>query len=116
MKAAVKFIGASGQISLGKEYAGRRILVEEPEPGVWLVRTATVVPDNERWLHTPEAKKALGESLAWAAATPARASDLSEFKKALSDGAKKSADEERSESARRARPKQSRVSKKLVLA
>lgn len=116
MKAAVKFIGASGQISLGKEYAGRRILVEEPEPGVWLVRTATVVPDNERWLHTPEAKKALGESLAWAAATPARVSDLSEFKKILNDGAKKSVGKERSESARRARPKQSRVSKKLVLA
>ena len=116
MKATVKFIGASGQISLGKEYAGRRILVEEPEPGVWLVRTATVVPDNERWLHTPEAKKALGESLAWAVATPARASDLSEFKKTLNNGEKPPASEELSKSTRRARFKQPRVSKKLVLA
>ena len=46
---SVKVIGANGQISLGKQYAGRQVLVEEQEPGVWLVRTATVIPDNERW-------------------------------------------------------------------
>lgn len=46
----VKVIGTNGQISLGKQYAGRQVLVEEPEPGVWLIRTATVIPDNERWL------------------------------------------------------------------
>ena len=105
MNAAVKFIGASGQISLGKEYAGRRVLVEAPEPGVWLVRTASVVPDNERWLHTPEAKKAIGESLAWAAANPARASDLSALRKTLNNGAKKSAGKTEPESARRTRSK-----------
>ncbi len=38
---AVKVIGASGQISLGKEYAGKQVLIEEKEPGVWLVRTAS---------------------------------------------------------------------------
>ena len=43
---SVKVIGANGQISLGKQYAGRQVLVEEQEPGVWLVRTATVIPDN----------------------------------------------------------------------
>ena len=50
----VKLIGANGQISIGKQYAGRQVLVEEQEPGVWLVRTVTVIPDNERWLHTPQ--------------------------------------------------------------
>ena len=30
----VKSIGTSGQISLGKEHAGRKVLVENPEPGV----------------------------------------------------------------------------------
>ncbi len=33
------------------------MLVEEPEPGVWTVRTATVIPDNERWLHAPAVKE-----------------------------------------------------------
>jgi hypothetical protein len=51
----VKVVGANGQISLGKRYAGRQVLVEEREPGVWIVRTATVIPDNERWLHEPKA-------------------------------------------------------------
>jgi len=31
-KASVKVVGASGQISLGKEYAGRQVLVEERSP------------------------------------------------------------------------------------
>ena len=46
--ATVKVVGSNGQISLGKQFAGRQVLVEEREPGVWLVRTATVIPDNER--------------------------------------------------------------------
>ena len=65
---AVKVIGANGQISLGKKFAGRQVLVEEPEPGVWLIRTATVVPDNERWLHQPQAASDLKDAMAWAAA------------------------------------------------
>lgn len=55
----VKSIGTSGQISLGKEHAGRKVLVENPEPGVWVIRTATIIPDNERWLHEPAVKKVL---------------------------------------------------------
>lgn len=51
----VKLIGANDQISLGKQYAGRQVIFEEQEPGVWLVRTVTVIPDNEAWLHTPQA-------------------------------------------------------------
>ena len=51
----VKVVGANGQISLGKQFAGRQVLVEEREPGVWMVRTAIVIPDNERWLHEPQA-------------------------------------------------------------
>lgn len=63
---SVKVIGTNGQISLGKQFAGRQVLVEEQEPGVWLVRTATVVPDNERWLHQPRAAADLQNALAWA--------------------------------------------------
>lgn len=67
---SVKIIGANGQISLGKQFAGRQVLVEEKEPGVWLVRTATVVPDNERWLNEPQAAAQLQEALAWAQSNP----------------------------------------------
>ena len=67
---SVKVIGANGQISLGKQFAGRQVLVEEREPGVWLVRTATVMPDNERWLHQPQAAADLHNALAWAQSNP----------------------------------------------
>jgi hypothetical protein len=67
---SLKVIGANGQISLGKHYAGRQVLVEEQEPGVWLIRTATVIPDNERWLHHPQALADLENALAWAQANP----------------------------------------------
>jgi hypothetical protein len=46
-------------------------LVEQNEPGVWLIRTATVIPDNERWLHLPQAASDLHNALAWANANPA---------------------------------------------
>ena len=62
----VKVIGSNGQISLGKQFAGRQVLVEEQAPGVWLIRTATVIPDNERWLHRPESARDLNTALTWA--------------------------------------------------
>ena len=71
----VKCIGASGQISLGKEFAGRTVLVDSPAKGVWIIRTATIIPDNEAWLHDPRTRQTLKKSLKWALAHPATASD-----------------------------------------
>lgn len=85
-KTAVKVVGANGQISLGKEFAGRQVLVEEKEPGVWLVRTATVIPDNEAWLHRPPAREDLQRALAWAQRNPPRESDIEATRKKLEDG------------------------------
>jgi hypothetical protein len=81
----VKLVGANGQISLGKQFAGRQVLLEEQEPGVWLVRTATVIPDNERWLHTAEANADLNEALDWARAHPASDADAGEQLQRLRD-------------------------------
>ncbi len=83
---SVKVVGANGQISLGKQYAGRQVLVEEREPGVWMVRTATVVPDNERWLHEPQAAADLRSALTWAAANPPNDSNTDDLIKRLNDG------------------------------
>jgi hypothetical protein len=85
---SVKVIGANGQISLGKQFAGRQVLVEEREPGVWIVRTATVIPDNERWLHETQAATDLHSALNWAVANPASDSNTDALIKRLSDGIK----------------------------
>ena len=45
---SVKVVGVNGQISIGKQYAGRQVQIEEHGIGVWLVRTVTVIPDSER--------------------------------------------------------------------
>jgi hypothetical protein len=84
---SVKVIGANGQISLGKQFAGRQVLVEEQEPGVWLVRTATVIPDNERWLHQPQAVADLQNALAWAKDNPPGDANLDSVMEKLLDQA-----------------------------
>ena len=75
----VKRVGASGQVSLGKEYAGRTVVMESPEEGVWIIRTAQVIPDNERWLHEEPANRKILAGLEWAKATQAAATDLDAF-------------------------------------
>ena len=76
IKTSVKVVGSNGQISLGKEFAGRQILVEERGPGVWLIRTARVIPENELWLHEPRASQDLDLALKWARQNPPRETKL----------------------------------------
>ena len=49
--ATIKTIGRSGQIALGKAYAGRSVLIDELEPGVWIIKLGQFIPDSERWLY-----------------------------------------------------------------
>ena len=83
METQVKTIGSSGQISFGKQHAGRTVTVEQIEDGVWLVRTARIIPDNELWLHEPAAKKTLDHAIQWAEKNPPAASDLNKIDKRL---------------------------------
>lgn len=62
----IKTVGASGQISLGKEYAGRSVIVEEIEKGVWIIKTAQIIPDNELWMHEEPTKSRIDKALKWA--------------------------------------------------
>ena len=75
----IKTIGASGQLYIGKAYAGKTVMIEKREPGVWLIRTASVIPDNEKWLHTPEAQASLQRAMAWADAHPVQVTTPEEF-------------------------------------
>ena len=86
MTASIKRIGASGQISLGKEFAGRTVLVECSEPGVWVIKTAQTIPDAELWLHQPQAASRLDRALAGIKHPPAEA-DLDALERHLSEQA-----------------------------
>ena len=47
----IKTIGSSGQISLGKKFAGQSVMLEEIKAGVWIVKLGRFIPDSEQWLH-----------------------------------------------------------------
>ncbi len=79
--AAIKTVGSSGQISLGKQHAGRTVTVEEVEHGVWLIKTARVIPDNELWLHSPSTGDRLSRAIRWAEKNPPVESDLDKVEK-----------------------------------
>ena len=79
----VKQVGVSGQISLGKEYAGRTVLIDSSEPGVWVIKTAQTIPDFELWLHQPEASAQLDRALLAITESPS-AADLDALEQQLS--------------------------------
>lgn len=81
--AAVKVLGEGGQIALGDRYTGRPALVEELEPGVWIVKLGELIPDSERWLHEPEVKAKLDRAIARAENRPFQETNLEELKKRL---------------------------------
>ena len=81
--AVVKTVGRSGQIALGKTYAGRQVLVEQLDTGVWLIKLGEFIPDDERWLHAPAVKADLDEAIVWAEAHPALATNLDELERRL---------------------------------
>lgn len=67
---AIAAIDADGRIVLGQEHAGKTVIVDEIEPGVWIVKIGRFIPDSERWLHRPEDAAKLAEAIAWAEANP----------------------------------------------
>lgn len=62
----VKVIGANGQVSLGKEFAGRMILVDQIDEGTWIIKSGEFIPDSERWLHQGRNISKLEKALDWA--------------------------------------------------
>ena len=62
----IKTVGSSGQISLGKKYAGQTVILSEIDTGVWIVKTGRFIPDNEKWIHRPAVQTELREAVDWA--------------------------------------------------
>jgi len=75
----VKTVGSSGQISLGKKFAGQTVLLDEIDTGVWIIKLGRFIPENEKWLHTPEIQAELDEAIAWAEEHPPKETNLQEL-------------------------------------
>ena len=76
----IKTVGSSGQISLGKKFAGQTVLVDEIQAGVWMVKVGRFIPDNEKWLHGPNVQVELNEAIAWAEKNPPKDTNFEELK------------------------------------
>jgi hypothetical protein len=63
---SIKTVGNSGQISLGKKFAGQTVMIDEIQTGVWIVKLGRFIPDDEKWLYEPDIQAELNEAIAWA--------------------------------------------------
>ena len=79
----LKTVGSGGELRLGQEHAGRTVAVEEVESGVWIVKAAHAIPDNELWLHEPSVANTLDKAIRWAEQNPPKATDLSKLEAKL---------------------------------
>lgn len=75
----VKSVGRNGQITLGKEFAGRLVMIDRAAPGVWTLKMGEFVPDSEQWLHRPDAKAKLDRAIQWAQENAPRESALDDL-------------------------------------
>jgi hypothetical protein len=79
----VKTVSSSGQISLGKAFAGKRVLLERLDDGRWIVTPIQVIPDHLLWAHSDETTKQIDAYLLWKAEHGADKSDLQIFEQKL---------------------------------
>ncbi len=94
----LKVVGASGQISLGKRYAGKALRVETRDDGTILLTPVVLVPESQMWTLAEPDRSRISRGMAWAGDNPPRKSELA----ALS--AKAGADRPRRGARRRGKP------------
>ncbi len=84
--ADLKTIGQSGQLPLGKEYAGRQVIVDELGPGTWIIKTGEFIPDAEQWMWEPQTGAKIDRALQWAGTNPPSETDLSALERRVKKG------------------------------
>ena len=72
----LKVVGKSGQISLGKRYAGKALRVQRRPDGSVVLTAVAMVPESQLWTLAEPDRSAIARGLAWAATTPPQATDI----------------------------------------
>lgn len=72
----VKVVGKSGQISLGKRWAGKALRMEARDDGAILLTPVALIPEGQVWTLSEPHRSKIARALSWAARTPARQTDL----------------------------------------
>jgi hypothetical protein len=83
----IKVIGKSGQISLGKAYAGKTLRVERRDDGSIVLTAVAMVPESQLWTLEEPDRSRIARGFAWAAETKPGDTDLGALLKRRSRGA-----------------------------
>src|SRR3954471_22450838 len=75
----IKTVGKSGQISLGKSYAGKTLSLQRRADGSITLTAVALVPESQLWMLEEPHRSAIARGLAWAAETPPAETDLDEL-------------------------------------
>jgi hypothetical protein len=74
--AEIKVVGKSGQISLGKRYAGKTLRLERFDDGRIVLTVVRMVPESQLWMLEEPHRSRIERGLAWAAETKPRETDI----------------------------------------
>lgn len=75
-RAEIKVVGKSGQISLGKSYAGKMLRLERRNDGTLVLTAVAMVPESQLWTLQEPHRSRIEAGLAWAADTEPQETDV----------------------------------------
>src|SRR5436305_7590189 len=75
----LKTVGKSGQISLGKSYAGKTLRMRRQPDGSILLTPVAVIPESQLWTLEEPHRSVIERGMAWAAENPPAETDLDEL-------------------------------------
>ena len=75
-RAEIKTVGKSGQISLGKSYAGKTLRIERFADGRIVMTSVAVVPESQLWTLSEPHRSRIERGLAWVAKTRPQETNL----------------------------------------
>ncbi|MDO8677549.1 MAG: hypothetical protein Q7R30_03170 [Acidobacteriota bacterium] len=77
----IKVVGKSGQISLGKRYAGKMLRLERRQDGTVLLTAVAMVPESQLWTTEEPHRSRIERGLTWAAAHKPKETDVEKLLK-----------------------------------
>ena len=86
----IKVVGKSGQISLGKTYAGKVLRVDHRRDGTIILTAVAVVPESQLWTLQEPDRSRIARGLAWASTTAPKETDVDSLQVRASKGASRS--------------------------
>src|ERR1700680_3484437 len=75
----IKSVGKSGQISLGKRYAGKMFSVRHQPDGSLLLTAVAMVPESQLWTLREPDRGAIVRGMTWSASAPPSETDLDDL-------------------------------------